>query len=154
MSTIWKPHVTVAAIAEREGKLLLVEESIDNKLVLNQPAGHLDDNESLIDAVIRESKEETAYDFIPENLVGIYRWRSLERNRTYIRFAFCGKAVNHDPDQQLDDGIVRALWLTPDEIIEQKNRWRTAMVGQVFDDYLSGRRYPIDLLNEVLVDNA
>ena len=152
MSEIWKPHVTVAAIAEEHGKLLLVEELINGQLVLNQPAGHLDDGESIIDAVIRETLEETAYEFVPEHLIGVYRWCPCDKDRTYIRFAFSGKIGKHFPNQPLDDGITQALWLSPEEITAQQQRWRTTMVGEVFDHYLSGNRYPLEILNEVSFD--
>src|SRR5262245_3641285 len=119
MSQRWKPSVTVAAIAERDGRYLLVEEHAADGLKLNNPAGHLEPGESLIDAVAREALEETAYAFRPESLVGIYLAR-LPQSRggevTYLRFAFAGTLGEFDSARRLDDGIVRTLWLTPDEI--------------------------------------
>ena len=106
------PEVTVAAVVEREGRFLMVEELISGRLVLNQPAGHLEDRESLIEAAIRETREETAWRFHPEALVGIYLWRNPDNERTFLRFAFCGTVDQHDSAQPLDTGIQRALWLS------------------------------------------
>ena len=113
---IWKPNVTVAAVIERRGKFLLIEEHTSAGVRLNQPAGHLEPHESLVDAVIRETMEETAHPFTPEALVGVYHWHYAARNITYLRFTFCGRAGRHDPARKLDEGIIRALWMTPEEI--------------------------------------
>ncbi len=145
---IWKPNVVVAAIAERDGKFLLVEEEADGKLVLNQPAGHLDEGETLIDAVIRETLEETAWHFVPEALLGVYRWPHPTNGATYIRFAFTGQVRGHDTRRPLDHGIHRALWLTPEEIRRERARHRSPQVERAIDDYLGGRHYPLDLLKE------
>lgn len=145
---IWKPNVVVAAIVERDGKFLLVEEEADGKLVLNQPAGHLDEGETLIDAVIRETLEETAWHFVPEALLGVYRWPHPTSGATYIRFAFTGHVRRHDAHRKLDHGIHRALWLTPEEIRRERTRHRSPQVERAIDDYLGGRRYPLDLLKE------
>lgn len=147
---IWKPNVTVAAVVERDGKYLLVEETDDGKLVLNQPAGHLDEGESLLDAVVRETLEETAWHFAPDFLIGIYRWPYPEKNVTYLRFAFAGHVTGHDPARTLDRGVVRAVWLTPREIAQQTPRHRSPQVQRTLDDYLAGRRYPLALLSEVV----
>jgi len=147
---IWKPYVTVAAVVERDGKYLLVEEQDDGRLVLNQPAGHLDEGESLLAAVVRETLEETAWHFVPEFLIGVYRWPRPEKGVTYLRFAFSGHVTDHDPVRTLDDGIVRAVWLTPQEIAAEAARHRSPQVQRTLNDYLSGRRYPLDLLSEVL----
>ncbi len=147
---IWKPNVTVAAVVERDGKHLLVEEMENGKLVLNQPAGHLDEGESLLDAVVRETLEETAWHFAPEFLVGVYRWPHPENGVTYLRFAFAGHVTGHEPGRTLDDGIVRAVWLTPQEIAQQASRHRSPQVMRTLNDYLAGRRYPLELLNEVV----
>jgi len=147
---IWKPYVTVAAVVERDGKYLLVEEQDDGRLVLNQPAGHLDEGESLLAAVVRETLEETAWHFVPEFLIGVYRWPHPEKGVTYLRFAFSGHVTDHDPVRTLDDGVVRALWLTPREIAAEAARHRSPQVQRTLNDYLSGRRYPLNLLSEVL----
>lgn len=145
---IWKPHATVAAIVEKEGKFLIVEENINDEIVYNQPAGHLEANESLIDAVIRETQEETAWKFIPEALLGIYLWPQPNTDRTFLRFAFCGTCSDHQANQKLDDGIVRTLWLSKDELKNSK-KLRSPMVIKNIDDYLSGQRYSLDILSTV-----
>lgn len=145
---IWKPHATVAAIVEKNGKFLMVEEDIGGEIVYNQPAGHLEANENLIDAVIRETQEETAWLFTPEALLGIYLWPQPKTDRTFLRFAFCGSCSNHQSDQALDDGILRALWLTKEELQNSK-KLRSPMVIQNIDDYLAGRRYPLDIISTV-----
>ena len=114
---IWKPHVTVAAVIERAGKYLLVEEEPEDGcgLFLNQPAGHLDPGESIMHGAIRETLEETAYTFVPEYLLGIYQWHSQRVDATYLRFAFCGHVTSHDPTRTLDHVILRAEWFSLDE---------------------------------------
>lgn len=143
---IWKPNVTVAAVIERDGKFLLVEEETDTGLAFNQPAGHLEEGEALIDAVVREALEETAYHFKPTHLVGIYNWRHPGKEVTYLRFAFAGELRGHEPERQLDDGIVAARWLTLDEVTACRSRHRSPLIGRCIEDYLAGRRYPLDLL--------
>ncbi len=145
---IWKPNVVVAAIVEREGKFLLVEEKADGKLVLNQPAGHLDEGESLIQAVVRETLEETAWHFAPEFLLGVYRWPHPTKDVTYLRFAFTGRVTQHEDSRALDHDIVRALWLTPQEILAERARHRSPQVERCLNDYLAGQRYPLELLAE------
>src|SRR3989344_2299664 len=113
---IWKPNTTVAAIVEQNGKFLLVEEETANGVRLNQPAGHLEEGETMLQAVVRETSEETAYDFTPESLLGVYHWRRPNKDITYLRFAFIGKVSGHNSAQKLDDGIIRAVWLSLDEI--------------------------------------
>jgi len=143
---MWKPNVTVAAVVEREGKFLIVEELADEQIVYNQPAGHLDPGESLIDAAIRETMEETAWQFTPEALVGIYQWTSPKNNITYLRFCFHGQCLRHFPDRPLDTEIQRALWLSRDELLAKGDQIRSPMVLQVIDDYLAGKSYPLDVL--------
>ncbi|MDH3343032.1 MAG: NUDIX hydrolase [Gammaproteobacteria bacterium] len=145
---IWKPHATVAAIIEREGKFLMVEEDIEGEIVYNQPAGHLDPGESLIEAAIRETQEETAWRFKPEALVGIYLWPQPETDRTFLRFAFCGSCSDHQIEQPLDTGIIRALWMSREELQDNK-KLRSPMVIQNIDDYLAGQRYPLQILSTV-----
>ena len=122
---IWKPNVTVAAVIERDGKFLLVEEETSQGLRFNQPAGHLEANESLLAAVTREALEETACHFAPQYLVGVYRWHSEESNTTFLRFAFSGEITGHEAGRKLDAGILHALWQTPDEIRASQSRHRT-----------------------------
>jgi 8-oxo-dGTP pyrophosphatase MutT (NUDIX family) len=146
---IWKPNVVVAAVAERDGRLLLVEEEADGGLVLNQPAGHLDEGESLLEAVVRETLEETAWHFEPQALLGVYRWMHPGKNVTYMRFAFCGRVTRHEPNRTLDDGIVRALWLTPEEIRAERARHRSPLIERCLNDYLAGERYPLSLIKDL-----
>ncbi|OGI48579.1 MAG: NUDIX hydrolase [Candidatus Muproteobacteria bacterium RBG_16_65_34] len=148
---IWKPNVVVAAIVERDGRFLLVEEEADGETVLNQPAGHLDEGESLIEAVVRETLEETAWHFEPQALLGVYRWPHPTKGATYLRFAFIGRAVRHDPERALDHGIVRAVWMTPEEIRASRARHRSPQVERCLNDYLAGQRFPLDLLAEVKI---
>lgn len=143
---IWKPNVTVAAVVERDGKFLLVEEETENGLAFNQPAGHLEAGEALIDAVVREAREETAYDFRPTHLVGIYNWKHPEKDVTYLRFAFAGELVGHDPERPLDAGIIGARWLSLDEVRATAGRHRSPLILRCIEDLLAGKRYPLDLL--------
>jgi 8-oxo-dGTP pyrophosphatase MutT (NUDIX family) len=140
----WHPEVTVAAVVERDGRFLMVEERAAGRLVLNQPAGHLEDRETLLDAVIRETREETAWRLAPEALVGIYLWRNPDNGRTFLRFAFCGSVDDHRPDQKLDTGIVRAPWMSHDQLLAQPGRLRSPLVLRCLDDYLRGIRRPLD----------
>ena len=146
---IWKPNVVVAAIVERDGKFLLVEEMAGGELVLNQPAGHLDEGESLMDAAVRETLEETAWHFVPEALLGVYRWPHPTKGITYLRFAFIGQVTRHEPERSLDREIVRTLWLTPEEIRAERSRHRSPQVERCLNDYLAGQRYPLELLAEL-----
>lgn len=155
MDTRWKPSVTVAAIIAVEGRFLLVEEHTPEGLRLNNPAGHLDPGESLVDGCAREALEETAHDFTPEALVGVYLSRfqrpqaaGIEaQDITFLRFAFCGRVGELLAGRSLDTGIVRTLWLTPDEIRASADRHRSPLVVQCMEDYLRGQRYPLDLLS-------
>jgi 8-oxo-dGTP pyrophosphatase MutT (NUDIX family) len=145
----WKPHATVAAIIERDNKFLMVEEIVHGKSVLNQPAGHLEPDESLINAVIRETREETAWQFIPEAITGIYLWKHPVNGQSFLRIAFCGLCKNHDSAQSLDEGIIQAVWKSHDELVQQKLQLRSPMVINCIDDYLADKRYPLDLLVNV-----
>ena len=145
---IWKPHATVAAIVEKDGKFLMVEEDVNGEIVYNQPAGHLEPEESLIDAVVRETQEETAWKFTPEALVGVYLWPQPNTDRTFLRFAFCGTCSDHQPEQELDEGILHALWLSKEELQNSK-KLRSPMVIKNIDDYLAGQRFPLDILTTV-----
>ena len=153
MDTRWKPSVTVAAVIERDGRFLLVEEHTPEGLRLNNPAGHLDPGESPVQACARETLEETAHTFVPTQLVGLYLAR-FQRHRpegpediTYLRMAFCGTLGGWEPDRALDTGIVRTLWMSADELRQCPERHRSPMLQQCIDDYLQGRRYPLDLLH-------
>ena len=143
---IWKPHVTVATVLERDGLFLLVEENTDDGIRYNQPAGHLEFGEALSDAAIRETLEETGYTCVPDALVGIYQWRKPERDLSYLRFAFSGRVLAHDARRQLDEDIIAAHWLTPDEIRARQAQLRSPMVMRCIDDYLAGCRFPLGLL--------
>jgi 8-oxo-dGTP pyrophosphatase MutT (NUDIX family) len=143
------PEVTVAAVVIRDGRFLLVEERIAGRLVLNQPAGHLEDRETLVEAVVRETREETAWRFHPEALVGTYLWRNPVNGRSFLRFAFCGEVDDHHPRQALDKGIVRALWLTAAELEVQPARLRSPLVMRCIEDFLQGRRQPLDSVSEL-----
>ena len=146
MTEIWCPHITVAAVIEQGGKFLFVEEEAEQSVVINQPAGHWEENERLVDAVIRETLEETGYHFQPIALVGVYRWPHPTQPIVYLRFAFCGAVLGHDSDRALDAGIVRAVWLTPDEVRAQTARHRSPLVLRCMQDYLADKRYDLDLL--------
>ena len=146
MSTIWKPSVTVAAVIEQDGRFLLVEEETSDGLRFNQPAGHLDEGESLVAACARETLEETAHLFRPAELVGIYQIRIPEKDVTYLRFAFAGEVLGFDETRELDDGILRAVWMTPAEIEACADRHRSPFVVQCVNDWLAGRRFPLDLI--------
>ncbi len=146
---VWKPNVTVAAIVEQDGKFLLVEEKAGGMTVLNQPAGHLEHNESLLSAVARETLEETAWRFQPEYLIGVYRWQRSANPVTYIRFCFSGAVTDHDPQRSLDEGIIQAVWLTANEIEQEAARHRSPQVQKCLDDYLAGQRYPLDLITDL-----
>lgn len=144
------PEITVAAIAEENGRFLTIEEHVRGELVLNQPAGHLENHESLTEAVARECFEESGWQFEPSHLCGIYTWRHPRKDVTVVRFAFCGRAHSYDADATLDDGIVRAFWLTPDELFEQSSRLRSPMVAQALHDFAAGRSYPLDMFTSVV----
>jgi len=143
---IWKPNTTVAAVIERDGKFLMVEEETSQGVRFNQPAGHLEPDESLLDAVAREVLEESAYHFVPQHLLGIYRWHAPESDITYVRFAFGGIVTGHDKDRQLDNGILQAVWLSREEICFSQSRHRSPLVLRCVDDYIAGKRYPLDVL--------
>lgn len=143
---IWKPHVTVAAVIERDEKFLLVEEKTDEGLQFNQPAGHLECGEALTEAVIREALEETGYDFAPKFLVGIYHWRHPGKDITYLRFAFGGEITAYDAGRKLDEGIIGARWLSLDDIRASRARHRSPMILQCIEDWQAGKRYPLELI--------
>ena len=139
-----KPEITVAAITESDGRFLVVEERINQRLVFNQPAGHVEHGESLLKAVVREVREETAWRFVPASLVGVYLWRSPASGVTTMRFAFCGSVDDHQAAQPLDHGIVRTHWLSRADLQEREQRLRSPLVLRCIEDYLGGKRHPLD----------
>lgn len=150
MADRWKPSVTVAAIVERDGRYLLVEEHTPEGLRLNNPAGHLDPGESPLQGVVREALEETARVFTPQALVGLYLSRfqrpATGEDVTYLRLAFAGTVGEPDPRRALDDGIVRTLWMTPDEIRACRAHHRSPLLLRCVEDHLAGRRYPLEAI--------
>ena len=146
---MWTPDITVAAICEQHGRFLLVEErsKSTNNVVFNQPCGHLEEGESIIAGAVRETLEETCRHFTPEALIGLYRLQ-VQNGKTYIRYTFCGSISEEDPDAELDSDIIRTHWLTPDEIYTN-TALRSPIVKNCIDDYLSGVRYPLDILKEL-----
>lgn len=143
---VWKPHVTVAAIAEQDGRFLVVEERVRGQLVINNPAGHLEESESFPAAIRREVLEETGWEFEPDMLTGIYLWKNRRLDTTFLRLTFCGRCVRHRPELPLDQGIVGPRWLTRDELDSGQHVLRSPMVTRCIDDYLAGHRYPLELL--------
>jgi len=150
---VWKPDVTVAALVEREGRFLLVEERIGGRLVFNQPAGHVEDGESLLTAVIRETLEETGWRFVPESLLGLYLWRS-PRGHSTLRIAFTGTVEQFDAQHALDPPVIATHWLLREQVVARTSQLRTALVLQCVDDYLSGRRLPLAAVADALAHPA
>lgn len=146
--THWHPHVTVASVVAREGRLLMVEESIGGSRVLNQPAGHLEPGESLAEAAARETLEETGWDIRLDAFIGCYQWQA-PNGSDFLRFAFAGTALAHHPERPLDEGIERALWLAPEQLRTEAHRHRSPLVWQVVADWLAGRRQPLDLVRSL-----
>jgi 8-oxo-dGTP pyrophosphatase MutT (NUDIX family) len=144
---IWKPSVTVAAVIERDGRFLFVEERSQGRLVLNQPAGHLDPGESLAAACAREAMEETAHRFEPDGLVGVYRWHFAPEDLTFLRFCFRGRLLGTE-DRPLDKEIVRLHWLTPQELRARRADHRSPLVQKCVDDFLAGRNFPLEVLSK------
>ena len=144
---IWRPSVTVAAIIERGGRFLLVEELIDGKRVLNQPAGHLDPGESLLAACAREVLEETAHQFTPAALVGVYRWHYAAQDVTFLRFCFSGRVDSFEKERKLDSEIIALHWLTPAELAARRSEHRSPLVQKCVEDFLAGRCYPLEILS-------
>ena len=145
----WIPHVTVAAVIHKDDRFLLVEEFANGREVLNQPAGHLDPGESLVEAVVRETLEETAWRFEPKALCGIYQWTHPEKQKTFIRFAFTGDVLEHLPGRDLDAGIIRAVWLDRGQVLARSGQLRSPMVLRCIDDYHAGQRFPLNLVKHL-----
>lgn len=151
---VWQPDVTVATVVVSHGRLLMVEESVGGQRVLNQPAGHLEPDESLVEAALRETREETGWDVRLTGFVGAYQWKAPVHadgsgGRHYLRFAFAAEPIRHDPARPLDDGIVQALWLTPAELQAEASRHRSPLVWRTAEDFLAGRRQPLDVLQHL-----
>ncbi|MSP26869.1 MAG: NUDIX hydrolase [Methylococcales bacterium] len=147
---VWKPHVTVAAVIERDNRFLFVKEHTPSGLQFNQPAGHLEPDEDFITVVKREVQEETAWQFEPDYLIAIQLWRKNPDSPTFLRLCFSGQCHSHDAKQSLDDGIVATHWLTRAEIAAESHRLRSHLVLSSVDDYLNGERYPLSLLKSFL----
>lgn len=145
----WSPHIVVATVVERDGRFLFVEEQINGQLWLNQPAGHWEQGETLIEGAIRETVEESGWDVEPTDFLGVYEWQSPGLGYPFVRFSFAARALRHHPGRALDTGIVRALWLTRDELAREAHRTRSPSVERSLDDYLSGQRYPLSLLQHL-----
>ncbi|CAN5137530.1 NUDIX hydrolase [soil metagenome] len=149
----WQPDVTVACVVVRDGRLLMVEEQVRGQLVINQPAGHLEPDESLVDAARRETLEETGWTVGLTAFIGAYQWKAPDTadngpGRHYLRMAFAAEPLEHDPMRSLDEGIVRALWLTPAELAADSARHRSPLVWRVVEDFLAGRRHPLDAMQQ------
>ena len=142
----WHPHVTVATVIEREGKYLLVEERSNGKLVINQPAGHLDPNETLEQAAVRETLEETGWHIKLKGIVGIALYTSPHNGTTYHRTTFYGEAVSHDLGRELDDGIVGAMWMTYEEVLAASDKLRSQLVLRAIQQYRDGHQYPLNFI--------
>jgi 8-oxo-dGTP pyrophosphatase MutT (NUDIX family) len=150
----WQPDVTVATVVVDGGRVLCVEERVDGRLVLNQPAGHLEPDESLADAAMRETREETGWDVRLTAFVGAYQWKAPvaadgSGGRHYLRFAFAAEPLQHDAARHLDEGIVRAVWMTPEELLDARKRHRSPLVWQAVADHLAGRRSPLSLVQHL-----
>jgi len=154
MSAARPPEITVAAIAETDGRFLVVEERINERLVFNQPAGHVEQGESLIKAVVRETREETAWRFEPKSLIGVYLWRSPESGVATMRFAFSGTVDDHQAGQPLDHGIVGTHWLSRTDLQKRGERLRSPLVMRCIEDYLDGKRQPITSVGHLNLQTA
>jgi 8-oxo-dGTP pyrophosphatase MutT (NUDIX family) len=144
---VWRPHVTVACVVADGDRYLMVEEEVNGRLACNQPAGHLDDHESLVSAAVRETLEETGWTVELQHLIGVHQWRSTEHGDAVIRFSFAARPVSHDPSRPLDIGICRALWLTRSEIAALGERLRSPLVLLSIDAWLAGQRLPLSALD-------
>ncbi len=142
----WAPHVTVATIVERDGRFLMVYEEADGKRVYNQPAGHLDPHETLQEAAVRETLEETAWHVKLTGVVGVNLYEASNNGVTYMRTTFIAEAIHQEAGRVLDTGIIEAVWLTYEEILERRTQLRSPMTLQIIDEYRSGRRFPMTVV--------
>jgi len=150
-----RPRVTVASVVEREGRFLLVEERTEGgDVVINQPAGHVEQGETLLEAVVRETFEETAWQFTPEFLIGVYLWAHPSGSSSYLRVCLAGSVMGHQADSPLDEGIIGTHWFTRGELQAQNERLRSPLVLGVIDDYLAGERYPLSVLKSFLCSSS
>ena len=144
-----KLHVTVATVVQQEGRFLLVEELVNGNKVFNQPAGHVEHGESLVEAAVRETFEETGWHVEIDSLVAMYRWQSPDTDDTFFRFSFSGSALKYNDGSKLDDGILRTVWMTPDELQSIEPRLRSPMVLRCIEDYIANKRFPLDVLTDL-----
>jgi 8-oxo-dGTP pyrophosphatase MutT (NUDIX family) len=147
----WRPELAAAAIVRRDNRFLIVEERIHGALVFNQPAGHVDDGESIIEAVVRETLEETAWHIVPRALLGVYLWRNPVNGHSILRFAIIGETIGHEPERQLDVPVVAAHWLSREELLARPGKLRSPLVMRCIDDYLGGQRHDLAALNYLTV---
>jgi 8-oxo-dGTP pyrophosphatase MutT (NUDIX family) len=147
----WKPDITVSAVIVREGRFLIVEERIKGRHVFNQPAGHVEIDESPLTAVVRETLEETAWQFTPEHIVGVYVWRKPGSSLDTLRIVYCGQLGAHDPTRAYDHPIVATHWLSRDELCQRSAQLRTPLVLRCIDDFNSGQRLPLYTLSDLRV---
>ncbi|WP_148863050.1 NUDIX hydrolase [Marinobacter fonticola] len=145
----WKPHATVAVIAVKDGRFLMVEERSHGRIVFNQPAGHVEQHETILDAARREALEETGWEVEPRHFLGLYTYVAPATDATYYRFCFVADAVKH-ATEELDPDIIAAHWLTYEELRERQDDLRSPLVLKCIEDYLAGRRFPLS----VIVDPA
>jgi len=146
---IWRPDLTVAAVVQRDGHFLVVEEQVRGRKVFNQPAGHVEDRESVLEAAVRETFEETAWHFTPQYLLGLYLWRNEHSGQTTLRVAICGDVSLHDPHSPLDTGILGTHWLTREQLLDRGSSLRSPLVMRCVDDCLAGARHDLSALNHL-----
>lgn len=151
MNERWTPRVTVAAVIEQDGKFLFVEERDAERTVINQPAGHWDQGESVVDAVVREVREETTLQFTPQGIVRIYHLELPEKDVTYLRVCYFGSVSAFPQPPQRDPAIIATIWLREIELRANASRWRSPLVGRCVEDYLAGRRLPLDVISDPVV---
>ena len=147
MKDNWIPHITVATIIQKNDKFLMVEEDLHGKKLLNQPAGHLDKGETLVQAAIRETLEESAWEIEISHLIELAQWTSPNSDTHFLRACFAGIAIKHFPDQKLDDGIIRSLWMSRDEVEQNAHRLRSPLVLNHIDHYIAGKKFDLDFFS-------
>jgi len=147
--SVWTPHLTVAAVIEADGRFLIVRERADGAYVYNQPAGHLEPGEPLVEAVVREVLEETHRHFEPDAVIGVYRWIHPVNGETHVRVAFSGRVTGRAPDMPADEAVIQADWWRYADLRAVEHELRSPMVMRCLDDYRAGHRYPLELLRDV-----